>query len=165
MSHLIPCEGCARHVRSHEGACPFCGASIRGDHPAPTMPERGLGRAALFVFASTVALGSACQSTSDQGPTTRPVATETPPDNTAVAPMYGLPPGPPETADAGPPPAAVETPPMAIYGGPPPPQEVADAGAPTPSTRPSTPSRPPRRPGTIQVRYGAPPPPADSEWV
>ncbi len=168
MRHLVPCEGCQRHVRSDEGRCPFCGATVRGDSPAPVLPDRPLSRAALFVFASTVALGSACQSTSDQGPAARPQ-----PDPTAQGPLPGPAetPSPPPAADAGPSQAEIpQVPPTAVYGAPPRPMDDTDAGAPGPTSTPDptpTPNpRPrPRRPGTIQVRYGAPPPPADAEWL
>lgn len=159
MSHLVPCGECRRHVRCGEGPCPFCGSAV-ADAPAPPLPDRALSRAALFVFASSVALGAACKSTSDQGPGTQPVV-QTRPDTSQVA-LYGAPAPPAEVADAG----VAPTPPMAIYGAPAPPLEVADAGPPPPSVNPA-PVRPtrPTRPGTIQVRYGAPPPPDDAEWV
>lgn len=148
MSHLVPCGECRRHVRCGEGPCPFCGAAV-ADVPAPPLPDRALSRAALFVFASSVALGAACKSTSDQGPGSQPVV-QTQPDTSQVA-LYGAPTPPAEVADAG--------------AAPPRPVEVADAGSP-PAVNP-TPVRPtrPTRPGTIQVRYGAPPPPDDAEWV
>ncbi len=171
MSHLVPCGECRRHVRCGEGPCPFCGAAV-ADVPAPPLPDRALSRAALFVFASSVALGAACKSTSDQGPGSQLVV-QTQPDTSQVA-LYGAPTPPAEVADA----SAAQAPPMAIYGAPAPPVEVADAGAAPPrpvevadaGSPPAvnpTPVRPtrPTRPGTIQVRYGAPPPPDDAEWV
>lgn len=54
MIHLVPCDGCARHVRSDDDACPFCGASI-APAPAPANPRGRLGRAALFAFGAAVA--------------------------------------------------------------------------------------------------------------
>jgi hypothetical protein len=123
MSHLVPCGECRRHVRCGEGPCPFCGSAV-ADAPAPPLPDRALSRAALFVFASSVALGAACKSTSDQGPGTQPVV-QTQPDTSQVA-LYGAPTPPAEVADA----SAAQAPPMAIYGAPAPPVEVADAGPP-----------------------------------
>ncbi len=57
---MVPCGGCARHVRVGEGPCPFCGAVVEGAgasvYDADPGAPRGLsrGRAAL-VLAATVA--------------------------------------------------------------------------------------------------------------
>ena len=54
---LVPCPTCRRHVRRFEATCPFCTAVVpRGLVPVPNAPRR-LSRAAMAVFASTLALG------------------------------------------------------------------------------------------------------------
>lgn len=64
MSFLSPCPHCRRHVRVLERVCPFClGAIDLSRVPAPVLPTRRLGRAALFAFGATIAAGlatSAC---------------------------------------------------------------------------------------------------------
>lgn len=62
MKQLVPCTGCARHVRANESTCPFCGASIEADlSKVPGMPTARLGRAALFAFGATLAVtATAC---------------------------------------------------------------------------------------------------------
>ena len=58
MNHLLPCTGCARHVRAGDPICPFCGEilplSLRqsASHPHPA---RRLGRAATFAFGAALA--------------------------------------------------------------------------------------------------------------
>jgi hypothetical protein len=71
-SHLIPCPGCARHVRASELACPFCtGAlpeSLRATLPARRPPVGRLTRAALYTFSATsLTLAAACGSTTETG--------------------------------------------------------------------------------------------------
>jgi hypothetical protein len=34
QSSFVPCPGCARHVRAHESACPFCEQSLTRDDPS-----------------------------------------------------------------------------------------------------------------------------------
>src|ERR1041385_9410752 len=41
---LQPCDGCRRHVRSDERACPFCGARVVAS-PLRSLPQVGLSRA------------------------------------------------------------------------------------------------------------------------
>lgn len=67
--HLLPCPGCARHVRAGEAQCPFCLASI-GDAtaPAPPTPIARLGRSATFAFGAAVA--ATIQVTGCSSPTT-----------------------------------------------------------------------------------------------
>lgn len=54
MAHLLPCPGCARHVRASDARCPFCDAALSGG-PAPRLPSARLGRAATFAFGAAVA--------------------------------------------------------------------------------------------------------------
>jgi len=55
MSHLLPCPGCNRHVRSSETSCPFCGQALDlANRPEPVLPRGRLGRAATFAFGATV---------------------------------------------------------------------------------------------------------------
>ncbi len=77
--HFAPCEGCGRHIRVSEGACPFCDVATSAEFRAtapPTPLPRGLSRAAIFAIgaAATVA-GVACSSSSD----------------TTSTPVYGAP--------------------------------------------------------------------------
>lgn len=54
---LVSCEGCQRHVRATESACPFCGSTIDAPPEAPrTRSVKRLGRAALFAFGTSLAL-------------------------------------------------------------------------------------------------------------
>jgi hypothetical protein len=56
MNLLAPCPACARHVRTHESACPFCRADLDLSHIRPAqMPTRRLNRKALFAFGATLA--------------------------------------------------------------------------------------------------------------
>ena len=54
MSHLVPCAGCARHVRATEPTCPFCGAASAAIAPTPRLPTQRLTRAARFAFGAAV---------------------------------------------------------------------------------------------------------------
>lgn len=65
---LIPCAQCARHVRSSEPSCPFCGAEppalerVR----APAAFARGSSRAAAFALrAALVAASAGCAAAHD----------------------------------------------------------------------------------------------------
>lgn len=68
MAHLLPCSGCARHVRASETACPFCGAAITAT-AAPRVPSTRLGRAKTFAFGAVVATSSivGCSSSTTPG--------------------------------------------------------------------------------------------------
>jgi hypothetical protein len=68
--HLSSCPDCSRHVRVNESACPFCGVSLDLDGGEPILPQRRLGRAALFAFGATLASGvtlAGCGSDDDDG--------------------------------------------------------------------------------------------------
>jgi hypothetical protein len=69
MTRLLPCTQCSRHVRKTEEACPFCGAPLGASFaatPARPAAPSGLGRAALFAFASTAVV--ACSGEDDAQP-------------------------------------------------------------------------------------------------
>ena len=55
MAHLVPCSGCARHVRASEPRCPFCAAELALAGAPPMPPTQRLGRAARFAFGAAVA--------------------------------------------------------------------------------------------------------------
>lgn len=124
-NQLVPCDGCTRHVRRSEAACPFCGLASPLASAAAVTPEPSgrLSRAGILAFVATVG-ASACSSPQ----TATPVAYEaqTPP------------------ADSGAPATPVATP------------EPSPA-APDASTAATTPARP--DPGSMMLRYGAPPRP------
>lgn len=113
---LVPCVGCARHVRASESSCPFCHAPCI-TAALPEVPlTRGLSRAAMLLGA-TLSL-AAC-----------------PRREREMAAVYGAPP-PPALRDAGPRdaarlnPNAPPRPPQdngnqaEIYGAPPPPSDA-----------------------------------------
>jgi hypothetical protein len=59
---MIPCNGCTRHVRVTESACPFCGAALVAQEvDARLVPDarRRMTRAAAFLFGAAMAV-SAC---------------------------------------------------------------------------------------------------------
>ena len=59
---LIPCEGCARHVRASSDACPFCAAPRVATETPPAPPAPRMSRA--MIFALGAALGAAgCEAT------------------------------------------------------------------------------------------------------
>ena len=82
MSPLVPCQGCGRHHRSAELACPHCGLAV-ADYGARAM-VRNLKVGALLAF--TAAATAACYGTpnyvpppGDPGaPTANPVHTTAP---------------------------------------------------------------------------------------
>lgn len=59
---LISCEGCRRHVRADDEACPFCGAAVAAAPVARSVLEGRLSRAAVFASAVLVAPGCLVQS-------------------------------------------------------------------------------------------------------
>ncbi len=66
-SHLLACSGCARHVRSSEASCPFCGHDLAEDaraHAARQAPTQRLSRAALYAFGvGSLTVATACGGT------------------------------------------------------------------------------------------------------
>jgi hypothetical protein len=62
VERLLPCAACARHVKSSDAACPFCGASMLGVASPATEPFRRMAAAAA-VTAGVVAL-TGCSSSS-----------------------------------------------------------------------------------------------------
>ncbi len=55
MEPLLPCPGCARHVRCNTRVCPFCAAPLALVAPCRLPPTERLGRAAYFAFGAIVA--------------------------------------------------------------------------------------------------------------
>lgn len=65
---LLPCPGCARHVRAGERECPFCGGAIEvAGAPAVRRPTTRLGRAATFAFGAAVATTLSVAGCGDDG--------------------------------------------------------------------------------------------------
>ena len=64
---LTPCDGCGRHIRVLETACPFCGvAAVCRSVPEVRALKPGLGRAALFTVGAAMIAAAGC---SDDGMT------------------------------------------------------------------------------------------------
>jgi hypothetical protein len=128
---LVPCSGCGRHVRASESQCPFCGVTLAGDLASRAVPSttQRLGRGAMFVFATTVALGACAPSPGPSDgatPSDSAADTGTAQDSGGPMPLYGAPvpsDGGPTERDSGPSPTDSGGP-IAMYGGPPP----VDAG-------------------------------------
>ena len=115
---LVPCPACNRHLRATEPRCPFCDAIVASDLANAAIPgaTQRLGRAATFVFASTLALagcsdsvrpddanpsdtvtgadtaGSSDTGTADTSEADRPAPSDAPVDHGNVFPPYGIPP-------------------------------------------------------------------------
>lgn len=89
---LTLCATCARHVRTSDTTCPFCG----GLRPAPVpRPTSRSSRAALVFGSATMVVASlACGGSVD---TPADASTEAGTDPTVVPP-YGLPPPPPDAS-------------------------------------------------------------------
>jgi len=106
---MVPCGGCARHVRCGEGPCPFCGAAVLDAAEAPLDADpgapRGLsrGRTAL-VLAATMAASlslAACYGGPPRRPTFSPDANS---QRTGDgSPAIGTSAPQPAAADGGPP--------------------------------------------------------------
>lgn len=90
MSRLLPCSSCDRHVRLGEASCPFCGAPVPTEAPAPRVPLARLGRAATLAFATSVAAAGCGDTHSPQ------------PDAGSIVPAYGVPPIDAGIEDSGP---------------------------------------------------------------
>jgi hypothetical protein len=57
-NHLLPCPGCARHVRAIDPMCPFCGAALPTSlrqQMVPRVPLKRLGRSATLAFGAALA--------------------------------------------------------------------------------------------------------------
>jgi hypothetical protein len=106
MAALIPCAGCARHVRSDESECPFCARPLDAacEEAEAPRPARRLGRAATFAFGAALAASAAGCSESHDGRRDSGTPRDAGPDSGAIAPPYGAPPD-----DGGAP--------MPLYGG------------------------------------------------
>lgn len=133
LNQLVPCDGCTRHVRRTEAACPFCGlASPLASASAVTPePSARLSRAGILAFVASVGAG-ACSSA-------QPVPT---------ALYEATPASQPTAADSGAPATPVATPE---------PTPEPTPATPDASTAATTPARP--DPGSMMLRYGAPPRP------
>lgn len=133
LNQLVPCDGCARHVRRTEAACPFCGLASPLASASPVTPEPSarLSRAGILAFVAAVGAG-ACSSA-------QPVPTA----------VLEAPPAPqPPPADGGAPATPVASPE---------PTPEPTPATPDASTATTTPARP--EPGSVMLRYGAPPRP------
>lgn len=130
MAHLLPCPGCARHVRASDTDCPFCGASLAAlaSAPAPRTPAGRLGRAATFAFGAavattiTVGCGDGTTGGDDAGaqPDAQAEIDAQVGDDGGPAPLYGGPPDSGGVSDSG----VDSGGPAPAYGAPP-----EDAGA------------------------------------
>jgi hypothetical protein len=134
---LVPCAGCGRHVRASESQCPFCGMTLESDLAARAVPSTTarLGRGAMFVFATTVAIG-ACAPSPGPSDAASPADGGTVQDGGGGMALYGAPvptDGGAEPQDSGGPSPSDGGGPIAMYGGPPP----VDAGPGTDSGGPS----------------------------
>jgi hypothetical protein len=140
MPTLVPCPGCARHVRANETACPFCDAAIGEPVErvfAPIANDRLFTRAAL-TFATVAATSlTACGKESTDKPPPAPTNTADP----GPVPVYGPAPMPTEE----PKPAPTTT--------------TSSTAAPTASSTTSAAPRPKPGPSgmTAAPAYGVPP--------
>ena len=137
---LTPCEACARHIRSSEGDCPFCGART-SEPPDPRRTELGRVSRAMLVFGSVAALAGAAEACAPNDPAS-------PPPVLAPVAMYGA---PPETDASDPPPSPSSKPSAAISG-----PAMPFASTARPDSSP---------PGAVVTLYGGAPPPADSPAI
>lgn len=130
MRQLVPCPGCARHVRASEAICPFCGDTS----PRVARTVRAVERSRTLIFgaalASTAAAGCLSHTRNDpenDAGTDAPMvdARATADAGTDahenIAPPYGTPPPDAFEEDAGTS--------NADYGGPPPPEDAGDEDA------------------------------------
>ena len=127
---LVPCSGCARHVRVTEARCPFCEAAVRVPEVLPRDPSSRLGRAAIFAFGTSTAVlvgtlagcsggpaaiyggppTTVAPPSTGSGPQIPSTITPPPPDTSTIYAPYGAPhpPDPPPT-DTPPVPPEVES--------------------------------------------------------
>ncbi|MFO0624541.1 MAG: hypothetical protein U0325_02915 [Polyangiales bacterium] len=164
MHDLAPCPGCARHLKLESVRCPFCDTPVHGLAPlgfdAELAPARV--RYAALALGASLALTGCPSAALYGGPPVPPPTVDAGTREPSVAPAYGLPPDPqlpptpPPTPDA-----SVPRPPPTpapAYGLPPnwrPPPSPPPAAPPRPAPRPN----PPRRddPGAPVPLYGVPP--------
>lgn len=159
---LVPCPSCNRHIRTGEGACPFCGASISASLASKAIPgaTQRLSRAAAFAFTATLTMANC-----GPGTTPAPTADAAADADVGVAPLYGAPadvtPGPDATPDV----VNDNGGPMPLYGAPADvprpdatPDVVNDSGAPADASMPP-PDRPGPDDGGVAPLYGAVPAP------
>jgi hypothetical protein len=117
-ARLQPCTECARHIRSDEAACPFCGASMpagfgESTRPVPTGPV--LSRAAILFASATAVVACSSSSSTPPGSTDSGSAADSHVDGPVA--LYG-----PAPVDSGPeasPDAGSDAPfdgPVALYG-------------------------------------------------
>ena len=131
---LVPCPGCARHVRAAENACPFCATALATE-PAlrPSTNVRGLSRAAIMVLGASLSLTGCGSAKQPVDPPANPTADPGPPDDDGgAAAEYGAPMPPDDDGGA-----------AAEYGAPMPPDDDANQGGKD-------------DPGAVKPMYGAP---------
>jgi hypothetical protein len=94
LPSLLPCPGCARHVRRDEGACPFCGREVGSLFRHPQLQWFPAERLvpALLAFASVSAGVTACHG--GERPTTRLVAAASSPQMATPTPVAASPSAP-----------------------------------------------------------------------
>jgi hypothetical protein len=118
MRQLVPCPGCARHVRLAEPACPFCGDSSVRIAPVRKAP---LGRSRAAILGATLATTAAASGCYEDHGRFRDAAVTTADagEDAAFIAAYGT----PVDASLAAPPDAHEDDdagaPIAEYGGPP----------------------------------------------
>lgn len=140
MYRLAPCQGCHRHVRVAEEACPFCGTPSRDRGPSslasgvtqvPGASRRRLKRAALFALGASINAAACGQGETERGQEPPPTASTSAPGPAASSSA----PGPTATTpadevDAGGGGAVPEPTAVALYGAIPTPVDVSAGGAP-----------------------------------
>jgi hypothetical protein len=91
---FVPCSACARHVKTSDAACPFCGQVIdAAPAPATSFPPR-TSRAALLAVGASAILGAAgCSTgsppTDDAGADGAPNPLDATADVPSAQPLYG----------------------------------------------------------------------------
>lgn len=118
LPNLLPCPGCARHVRRSEVRCPFCDAELPGTFLSPQLrwfPAERLAPA-LLAFASVgTGLGACHNGDSGTAPSATASADARPAPSVAPLPSLGAESPRPRELDA------IRPRPGAVYGAPPPP--------------------------------------------
>jgi hypothetical protein len=161
---LVPCVGCGRHVRVSESDCPFCGHTLSEAEKSKVIPSAAqrMGRNAMFVFATTVALGACSPAPQPAGDSGSPDAQA---DAGGIIAMYGAPaPDAQAQPDAAGPNDDGGN--MALYGSPvpvdaSPDSALNDGGGVAPLYGGPVPNEDAGGDGNPGLRYGAPPPSQD----